>query len=338
MTDEDPTAVQFELPTGLTQVRVIDFNPVQFLNFEADIDYPEEEGIIQVEVFGMHLRVDGSVFYGMKIEAIQERQNDNLSIDHMARLLVDVHCDSSKIMQDLMTPYQRAIMDTLFLGDTLNRGKFNLILAASIDPVMPAAGFMDRGEYENELKQILGDLYVVKDLSETDVLIRGRNGVLVAGPNYKAFEAAICSFLSLQSRDMFISYFFARLLIVDNELVRARGLIRNYYTDPSNIERIRNILNTVARDVVLMKETLTYLQESLTIAQDTNMDYNPLAAGLVEALALTSLRGDITLRVTDIVKLVEGAENELTNLSGLAEVINTTTLESVFKSVKENTK
>jgi hypothetical protein len=29
-------------------VRIIDFDPVRFINFEADINYPVEEGIIQV--------------------------------------------------------------------------------------------------------------------------------------------------------------------------------------------------------------------------------------------------------------------------------------------------
>jgi hypothetical protein len=30
------------------QVRIIDFDPVRFINFEADINYPVEDGIIQV--------------------------------------------------------------------------------------------------------------------------------------------------------------------------------------------------------------------------------------------------------------------------------------------------
>lgn len=72
------------------QVRIIDFDPVRFINFEAEINYPVEEGIIQVagvlstcscrsclfpasvfvckfllqiENFGMHLNVDGTVLY-----------------------------------------------------------------------------------------------------------------------------------------------------------------------------------------------------------------------------------------------------------------------------------
>ena len=32
----------------LRQVRIIDFDPVRFINFEAEINYPVEDGIIQV--------------------------------------------------------------------------------------------------------------------------------------------------------------------------------------------------------------------------------------------------------------------------------------------------
>jgi hypothetical protein len=61
----------------------------------------------QVENFGMHLNVDGTVLcvgtlpslpnchistrYGMKIEAILDRPADNICLDHLARVLVDVH-------------------------------------------------------------------------------------------------------------------------------------------------------------------------------------------------------------------------------------------------------
>jgi hypothetical protein len=34
----------------ISQVRIIDFDPVRFINFEAEINYPVEEGIIQVTV------------------------------------------------------------------------------------------------------------------------------------------------------------------------------------------------------------------------------------------------------------------------------------------------
>jgi hypothetical protein len=73
MVDTNPTKTQFNVPPGLTQVRILDFDYVHFINFEAEINYPEEEGIVQVENFGIHLNVDGTVLYGIKVEAIMDR-------------------------------------------------------------------------------------------------------------------------------------------------------------------------------------------------------------------------------------------------------------------------
>ena len=42
---------------------------------------------------------------------------------------------------------------------------------------------MDREENENELKQVLGDTDAAYNLSPDDVLIVGKSGLLVAGPN-----------------------------------------------------------------------------------------------------------------------------------------------------------
>jgi hypothetical protein len=53
-------------------IAIIDFDSVKFVNFEAEINCPEEEGTIQVETFGIHMNVDGSIIYGLKIDAIED--------------------------------------------------------------------------------------------------------------------------------------------------------------------------------------------------------------------------------------------------------------------------
>ena len=59
----------------------------------------------------------------MKIEAVMDRRADNISLDLLSRVLVDIQMDSSRIMDDLVTSYQRSLMDMLFMGDTINRTK-----------------------------------------------------------------------------------------------------------------------------------------------------------------------------------------------------------------------
>eukprot|EP00961_Rhodomonas_salina_P239558 3236289-Rhodomonas_salina.1 len=57
----------------------------------------------QIEHFGMHLNVDGTVLNGVKLEAVMDRTADNVSLDLLSRVLVDVQLDSSRIMDDLLT-------------------------------------------------------------------------------------------------------------------------------------------------------------------------------------------------------------------------------------------
>ena len=46
--DKEPTGTSFSVPTGLTSVSILDYDETEFINFEAEINYPESPGIIQV--------------------------------------------------------------------------------------------------------------------------------------------------------------------------------------------------------------------------------------------------------------------------------------------------
>jgi hypothetical protein len=59
---------------------------------------------------------------------------------------------------------------------------------------------------------------------------------------------------------------------------------------------------------------------------------------LYKVLNLLNVKRDVSFRVDDLKKLVEGAQHELSNLASMTDVINTKQLEDVFKSVESNTK
>lgn len=109
-----------------------------------------------MENFGVHVPVDGTIFFGLKIEALQDRILDGISLDRLARLLVDVYTDSSMIMDSLLSSYQRDLLGTMFPhGSQLNRDKFAVIIADGIHPYYKAYCYMDKEERENELKVIV---------------------------------------------------------------------------------------------------------------------------------------------------------------------------------------
>ncbi|KAF1317434.1 hypothetical protein FI667_g14840, partial [Globisporangium splendens] len=237
--DNRPTDTQFEVPPGLTEVRILDYDPVRYINFEAEINFPEDDGIVQIENFGIHLNVDGTIFYGIKVDAILDKRSDQISVDLLSRLLVDIHQDSSEIMDDLLSSYQNSLLDMVFLGDIANRGKFNMIMADQIDPFIPGTEYMDRGDFENELKQVLGDIHCAYDIGEDSVLTVGREGMLVAGSASKRFEKVFISFFSLLCREMFLRSFFTRIFVLEELLKNIRELIFQAKENPTHLISIR---------------------------------------------------------------------------------------------------
>ena len=112
-------------------------------------------------------------YYGMQIEAVQDRIRDGISLDQMSRVLVDVQSDSSTVVDTIITKHQLDLMQLIFRNDEENRTKFKLVVANEIVPHLLAEEYMDKGEYENELRQVIGDTKTAYDISEHDVLIFG---------------------------------------------------------------------------------------------------------------------------------------------------------------------
>ena len=183
MVDMDPTSTKFDTSRGNTQVKVLDFDFVKFINFEADIEYAVDEVMLQIETFGMHLNIAGTIMYGMKVEAIGDRLANDISVDQLSRLLVDVHQDSSTMMNNLLSGYQQDLLNMIFMGDMLNRGKYNMLVADALVPDLPAEAYIDRSEREDELKQVLGEIRHAFKLGEVDTLLLGSEGCLLAGPH-----------------------------------------------------------------------------------------------------------------------------------------------------------
>ena len=46
--DDDAAGTQLEVTPGLTSINILDFSHTNHINFEADIHFPEEPGVVQV--------------------------------------------------------------------------------------------------------------------------------------------------------------------------------------------------------------------------------------------------------------------------------------------------
>jgi hypothetical protein len=64
--DQNPSGTSLDVEPGLTNITIVDIIEGQHVNLEAEIYFPEEEGIVQVENFGVHLDVTGTCFCGVR--------------------------------------------------------------------------------------------------------------------------------------------------------------------------------------------------------------------------------------------------------------------------------
>jgi hypothetical protein len=293
-----------------------------------------------VESFGMHLRADGTTLVGTKVESLMGTGAGHVSLDMLSRLLVDLHQDSSLMMNDLLSPYQKAALSSLFSGDEDNRSKFNLVIAERITPFLQAEEYKDADDNENELKQILGDVQDAHDLGEDCVLVMGRDGMLVAGASARSFEPLLVAFLSLLVREQLLRTLFVRVFVLEDALKKARALVRLQHTDPNHLARLRQLLNDASLDAVLLKELAEFVRESLSdgggLPQRPPAG-NAVAQKLFDLLAMEQQHKDVVVRAQDIQKLVVGAGSELGHLQRMVDALNTAALGDVCSAVEGHT-
>ena len=336
--DEKSADTRIEMSPELTSVDILDYTLTNHINFEAEINFHQGSGVVQVETFGVSLNAEGTCFYGLQVEAVMDRIKDNISLDHLSRLLVGVQLDSCVIVDSIISQYQRELLQLVFLGDANNRNKVNLIIANEITPHLTAEEYMDKGEYENELKQVIGDTKAAYDISEHDTLIFGSHGLLVAGPNSRHHEPLLCAYLQFITIDIFLQNYFARLWILNDDMLTTNKIISNGERDPRALGRIRYRICKLAKDIIQLEEILGYLLEALEIIEIPPEPPEQAGRSLYERLEIAGMRNQLVRRAMDLKKNIAGSHRMLDVLREMSAVVSESKMFNLNESVDMNTK
>jgi len=234
--------------------------------------------------------------------------------------------------------YQLGLLDLVFIGDRGNRDKINILTAEEITPKLPAEKYMDRGENENELKQVLGETRFAYDISEEDVIIFGNHGILLCGPNSKKHESTLFSYLSLTGKDIFIQNYFSRVFITLDSLKTIRRRILESAKDPNSLETVRGQLAQESRDIIMLEETLAYVAESLDTMKIPAIPPDPAGKKLFEVLDISRVRHELQRRITDLKKNTKSSHHELTILRQMSEGMKEDRMFHLQEVLNENTK
>lgn len=318
--DGDSSGTALELNPELTSVEVLDYTQTNHLNFEAEIRFREDMGVVQVETFGISMNAEGTCFYGLQLEAVMNRIKDNISLDHLSRILVDIQQDSSSIVDSVMSQYQRELLNLVFIGDAHNRNKINLIIANEITPHLTAGEFMDKGEYENEFKQVIGDTKAAFDITEQDTLIFGSQGLLCCGPTARNYESLLCAYISFNSLDLFLQNFFSRVLLHNDDLKASYQIVEKVEYDPLALTQSRNRLSTLSKDIIMLDQVLGYLDEALQMMDVPLEPPEQAGRSLYNRLELSGMRDMLVRRANDVKKNLTASQRNLDLLRERVEI------------------
>jgi len=338
--DEDPGGTQFSIPPVMTAVQVKDFDPNDYVNFDAQIHYPEEPGIVQIENFGVHVSSSGKVLYGLELDSVAGRSKDHVSVDHLSRVISDIVQDSSQMMDTLLTDYQRKLLDLTYIGKASNRDKYTFIISSGIVPDLKAREYLDGEDKENELRQVLESFQNVHDLSDGSKILIGTHGTILVSKEYKKYELIASEYAFLMSLDVFIQNFFSRLFVANDAIKEIKRLIEESEKEPTAVERAQMLLSQTTSDAVLMGEILGYLKESTNVLmkewqhclKEMNKEQKELASLLgIETRVLAAQE-----QVKDMEHIVTGLLRSLDGLANMNETINQRQMRRFQETLEEN--
>lgn len=343
--DGQPGDTTLDVEPGLTNINIVDVIEGQRVNLEAEIYFPEEEGIVQVENFGVHVHVSGCCFCGIRIEAIQERIRNRISLDSLSRVLVDMQQDSSRVMDTILSTRQRAMLELVYRGFQMNRQKFYVIFAAKLNPSVPGEEYLDRDKRENELRQILGEVTSVHQITKNDVFIFGHLGLCVVGPSRFQFEQLVSVYAMLHSHHMFIGSMLLRMLAMMDELRKLKELMHTPKGDPNLVSSVHAALSAISRDTVHLEEVMMHSTEALKsltlprIKMDRGLDNEESPQQKVyNLLGFKQLIIDLERRSVDVDKHLVALQSELWFVWRKSDDLYEIRSNGIFKEVDVNTR
>ena len=138
--------------------------------------------------------------------------------------------------------------------------------------------------------------------------------------------------------DIFIRNYFNRMFLVMDAMKQTRALIDNSDCDPNSIQKIRTKMAIVSKHIILLEEILGYMAEALESSEIPPEPAEQSGRALYERLQIADFAHELTRRVLDLKKNMEGARHELQVLREMSNIVSETKMFKIHESVNINTR
>ena len=131
---------------------------------------------------------------------------------------------------------------------------------------------------------------------------------------------------------------YQRTFKLADDLFQIRKLIEKFDEDPRSLDKIRGMEAKTSRDLLVLKELLLYLEESLSQINKGEPPVEAVPAVLYEKLNMSDSIESLANRVHDMKKNLDGGESSLKALQDLARKRGENEKMRVQQEIAENTK
>jgi len=325
---------------GLTGVRVLDFDTFNYIIAEAEILFPEAGDVLQVEHIGVCFSVTGNAVYGFDLHSVMNKDGHNISVDHISRVLVDVILDSSEMVDSLLSPYQKGLLNSVYWGRSFLRPKYVIILAEQMKPKMICKEYLKDFECVNELQQIIGPILEAHDLNKEYSILKGENGLIFIGADSGKYEQILITHMAIVTTQQFVQAFYKRIRSELNTLSEIAQAITIAHTDPNTLKRCRIVFSQACEQLMLLKELFVILCDGLS---RMNVEIDPAVLSdfvgkkLCTKLGISSGLRQLKDRVSDINRTFETFETKLNTVSTAISALSAEITQKIMMRIQRNT-
>ena len=328
---------QNEAAENKTRATLLDFEPSKDINFEAQRLLAEPPAIKRIQEFGLHINQNGVVMCGVQVEAIQDREWDDIAPNLLAGVLADLHQASSEILNPMLSKLQRDALKCLYDGNHESRTKSLFFVVDKIEPTLKAAEYMDGGRYQKEFVQLVGEIHTCRDMTDEDIIIIGKEGVLLAGPKSREMEPLVTRYISIMVVDHAIQKLYTRIRTLNNTLVACHHVILERRAQTVGRVNPRDMINHAGRELMLL---WTLMKDIDTCIPDFAIPDRPsehIRQRLWEMLNFAQFKDEILSRSRDLGRLLNRTQLEIRTLTEIADLEDRIDLEEVFYRVEKDT-
>ncbi|EKX35869.1 hypothetical protein GUITHDRAFT_146213 [Guillardia theta CCMP2712] len=289
--------------------------------------------------FGVNVNANGVFIHGVQVEAVKDREWDDVSPYLLSYIMSDIHHDACQMSASFLNSFQKEMLSNLYAGMEMKRAKYVCVTADRLDPPLRAKDFMGNLTYRADCERLIGDLYEARDLGQHDLVVVGSNGILLAGPASKEAEYLILDYAVLKVVDRFVRRLHARMKGINNFLSSCRSKMVSQ--DVSKLEEAlqsRQQFNEVLLSFQSLVTCLDDVSESISRWESHQKSKMSFHQGLSEYLNLRSYHEDLKSRYEDLANVFLRAKNEVETILEVSNIQGRMRYEQVLSSVHKDLK